>query len=239
MKNDLIGKKVRIVVGCSKFYRAGDIAVIKLYDKIDNDYRADFQGQGNAKVFGRGLWWIGSLSQGDFEVIEDAPAPLPIADAAFYEGELDKANKEIERLKALLNTPELHDFAEAVSLEAAHQVERWGMANDRSKSAENWFWLVGYLAGKALRAAITGDKEKALHHTISSAAALANWHAAIAADTSGAGIGADADIAPKAEGGREGERPGCKHCPKGSEIFERDCHYPDCVPDFLKVGGTC
>lgn len=102
---------------------------------------------------------------------------------------------ETQRLDHLLNTPQTVDFSEAVKAEAAHQRQRWGDAHDRSKSAENWYWLVGYLAGKALRSAISGDKEKALHHTISSAAALYNWHAAIIADESGAGIGKDEDLA--------------------------------------------
>jgi hypothetical protein len=103
---------------------------------------------------------------------------------------------EGDRLTALINNAQTADFLESVRAEAAHQVEKWGEAHDRDKSAENWFWLVGYLAGKCLRAAITGDKEGALHHTISAAAALCNWHKAIAADTSGCGAGADLDIAP-------------------------------------------
>lgn len=86
-----------------------------------------------------------------------------------------------QQLHALLNTPQTIAFIEAVRIEAAHQVDRWGPAHDRGKSSENWFWLIGYLAGKALRSAIEGDTEKALHHTISSAAACANWHAAILA----------------------------------------------------------
>lgn len=110
---------------------------------------------------------------------------------------------EVTRLKTLINTPELADFDKGVPLECAHQIERWGQAHDRSKSAENWYWLVGYLAGKALRASIKGEREKALHHTISSAAALRNWHRAIQQDTTGAGIGQDADLeaieAPLAE----------------------------------------
>ena len=43
---------------------------------------------------------------------------------------------------------------------------------------------------------ITGDKAKALHHTISSAAALANWFEAIKKDETGAGAGQDDDIRP-------------------------------------------
>ena len=101
---------------------------------------------------------------------------------------------ERDRLHALINSPQTAEFLPAVAAEKAHQIERWGTAHDRSKSAEHWFWLVGYLAGKALRASISGDRQKALHHTISSAAALANWHDAITTDNSGKGVGQDADL---------------------------------------------
>lgn len=97
-----------------------------------------------------------------------------------------------------VDSPAVENFIGGVIREAAHQRARWGDAHDRSKSAENWFWLVGYLAGKALRAAIAGDREKSLHHTISAAAALSQWHAAILRDDSGRGIGNDADIRPAA-----------------------------------------
>lgn len=89
----------------------------------------------------------------------------------------DEALAEAKRLSKRLNTPELHDFAAAVVLEAAHQRERWGTEHDGGKEPADWFWLLGYLAGKALKSALTGDTDKALHHTVSSAAALANWHA--------------------------------------------------------------
>lgn len=80
-------------------------------------------------------------------------------------------------LLALLNTPETEDFDKAVPLEAAHQVLRWGAAKDAGKEPEDWFWLLGYLAGKALASQKAGDVDKAKHHCISSAAALRNWHA--------------------------------------------------------------
>jgi len=86
---------------------------------------------------------------------------------------------ETERLRALINSPITEDFDYGVPLEATHQVERWGTAHDAGKGPEDWFWLVGYLAGKCLRAHLDGDTEKALHHTISTAAALRNWHRAI------------------------------------------------------------
>src|SRR6185295_1361042 len=67
-------------------------------------------------------------------------------------------------------------FLEGTRIEVAHQVERWGTVHDRAKEPADWFWLVGYLAGKALRAHLMDDREKALHHCISTAAVLANWH---------------------------------------------------------------
>lgn len=107
---------------------------------------------------------------------------------------LDTQKAEVARLNALINTPETTDFIEGVKREAVHQRERWGAPHDREKSAEHWYWLVGYLAGKALRAAITGNADKARHHTISSAAALLHWHAAISQDETGTGAGRDADL---------------------------------------------
>ena len=97
---------------------------------------------------------------------------------------LKAANKaltaERDALRQQLNTPELHNFANGVALEASHQRDRWGSKHDAGKQPEDWFWLLGYLAGKALAAAKSGNTDKALHHCISSAAALANWHAALA-----------------------------------------------------------
>lgn len=81
------------------------------------------------------------------------------------------------------DVPVIDDFREGVTDEMRHQVARWGTAHDRGKEPEDWFWLVGYLAGKALAAHKAGNTEKALHHTISTAAALGNWHAAIQGTT--------------------------------------------------------
>jgi hypothetical protein len=86
---------------------------------------------------------------------------------------------ECARLSARINAPEIDAFLRAVHVEAVHQVERWGTSHDRAKRPADWFWLVGYLAGKALQSNTSGDTDKALHHTISTAAALYNWHCAI------------------------------------------------------------
>lgn len=101
-------------------------------------------------------------------------------------------------LRKLVNSPEIDNFLRAVHIEAVHQVDRWGTAHDRAKRPADWFWLVGYLAGKALHAAtaaaeeeragsqgpnspavVNAHRRKALHHCISTAAALYNWHCAI------------------------------------------------------------
>ena len=100
---------------------------------------------------------------------------------------------------AVVNSPETADFMAGVPLEAAHQRERWGADHDAGKSPFDWFWLVGYLAQKAADAAVRGDAEKAKHHTISTAAALANWHAQISGRT---------DMRPGIEPGNGGQKPG-------------------------------
>jgi hypothetical protein len=83
---------------------------------------------------------------------------------------------EISRLKAERDKPEIKNFTIAVLLEAAHQRDRWSIDYDAGKAPEDWFWLIGYLTGKALHSAKSDEIEKALHHTISTAAALSNWH---------------------------------------------------------------
>ena len=89
---------------------------------------------------------------------------------------------EVDRLTAMLNTPLYEEFTEAVQNESAHQVWRWGEDHDSKKTPEDWYQLVGFLAGKALNAHNLGNRTKALHHTISSSAVLLHWHAAIKRD---------------------------------------------------------
>lgn len=86
-------------------------------------------------------------------------------------------------MEKLLNTPEIEDYAKAVVAEAQHQRHRWGSEHDEGKEPADWYWLVGYLGGKCLAAALAGDVNKALNHAISTSAVLANWHAAILGQT--------------------------------------------------------
>lgn len=104
------------------------------------------------------------------------------------------ARTERDRLQALINTPELIDFPKAVLLEAAHQVERFGTKQAAGKSPEEFFWLLSHLATRALwhhkeaqRLEALGESDdsiahhrnKAVHHCITSAAALNHWHASV------------------------------------------------------------
>lgn len=112
--------------------------------------------------------------------------------------DLVEAARERDRLRALLNTPELVNFRDGVLLEALRQRERWGSNHDAGKTPADWHWLVAHLAGRALFHAtelermekvtamrlgvpdlIQRHREKAVHHCVTTAAAIANWHAAM------------------------------------------------------------
>ena len=82
---------------------------------------------------------------------------------------------EIRRLENLLGMPLVSDFLPAVEREAAHQLWRWGEGHDGQKEPDDWFWTLGYLAGKAL-SAHRGEKiDAAKHHLVTSAALLLHW----------------------------------------------------------------
>ena len=93
--------------------------------------------------------------------------------------EIAELRAEVRRLKTIINTPLVEEFFIAVKAEASHQEYRSAEYHDELKKPSDWFWLIGYLAGKALEAHISGDRKRALHHTISSAAVMAHWHQAI------------------------------------------------------------
>lgn len=108
-----------------------------------------------------------------------------------------RAQTEIARLNAIINTPHADDFIRAVSIEAEHQRQRqrWGVEGDAGKTPADWFWLVGYLAGKALHSHAAGNTEKGEHHIITTAAACANWHRSMFGNTD-----MRPGVAPKGDG---------------------------------------
>ncbi|WP_199885125.1 hypothetical protein [Pseudomonas bohemica] len=99
---------------------------------------------------------------------------------------------ELTKARELLNTPHTDDWFEGVRLEAGHQIGRWGTDHDAGKAPADWFWLIGYLAQKAMTAQMSGDEEKARHHTISTGAAMLNWFRAIVGDSNAMRPGVDA-----------------------------------------------
>jgi hypothetical protein len=100
--------------------------------------------------------------------------------------ERDAARARVAELEQLINTPHTGEFVESVQREAAHQVERWGTEHDAGKAPSDWFWLVGFLLGKALH-----FPEKRKHHLVSSAAALLNWYRAETGDSTAMRPGID------------------------------------------------
>lgn len=125
-------------------------------------------------------------AEGQWVEFKDHEAALTAANTRAAE-----LQAEVDRLKALINSPETADWLRGVPLEAAHQIERWGAEHDAGKTAWDWFWLIGYLAQKAAGAQVAGDASKAKHHTISTAAALLNWHRQISGENTAMRPGID------------------------------------------------
>jgi len=92
------------------------------------------------------------------------------------EAQIKNLEAEVAVLRDIHNTPIVEPFALAAACEAKHQRLRHGDDHDASKDPWDWFWTLGYLAAKAGRAEADGDIPKALHHTVTAAALLANWH---------------------------------------------------------------
>lgn len=93
--------------------------------------------------------------------------------------ERDQLALENAALKAAINTPKTDDYFEAVRLEAAHQIQRWGTDHDAGKEPADWLWLIGYLAGKAVH----DIRGKRAHHIVATAAAVLNWHRAVTGES--------------------------------------------------------
>lgn len=122
---------------------------------------------------------IGALCESSDRMLELYPSATQYVKASDY----DALAAECERLRGLINTPHTDEWFEAVRLEAAHQIERWGTSHDAGKTPADWFWLLGYLGQKAMTAQMAGDDDKARHHTISSGAMLLNWFRAMVGDS--------------------------------------------------------
>lgn len=91
----------------------------------------------------------------------------------FHERVIEEKDAEIKRLNDVLHTPLIGEFFAAVKNEASHQVERWKSSHDEGKTDGDWFWLIGYIAGKVLWP--DADNAKQRHRIIAIAAVAYNW----------------------------------------------------------------
>lgn len=182
--------------GCGHVWRPADVATTGVASLRTRGKR-DGSAVPKAAELPRLRRWISDLQAGMYvncvycghRYGPDDQVPTTMADALkeHIEGcpqhPMHALKARIAELEGLINTPELVDFVKAVPLEAVHQRDRWGSEHDAGKTNADWFWLVGYLAGKALNALAVKDQDKALHHIITTAAACANWHAALLGKT--------------------------------------------------------
>ncbi|MBU9566273.1 hypothetical protein [Burkholderia multivorans] len=104
--------------------------------------------------------------------MELSPTAADMADAL---KKIDALQAEVDRLNAIIHQPMNDAFVHGVAIEMEHQ-RTLHDADDAMKSPQAWYWTVGYLAGKALFAAMTNDKTKVQHHLITTAALCGRWH---------------------------------------------------------------
>lgn len=85
----------------------------------------------------------------------------------------------VAELNAIIHVPESDEFLKGVSIEAEYQRQLHGVdATEARFDWHQWFWVTGYLLGKALAACKSGEDngDKAKHHLVTTAALLNNWH---------------------------------------------------------------
>lgn len=69
--------------------------------------------------------------------------------------------------------PVTDDFWADAAEESRYQSEHWGEDHDNAKSDDEWFWTLGFLAGKVLRP--DADVFKKRHRLRAAAALLHQW----------------------------------------------------------------
>lgn len=167
----------------------------------DLDELVIYEGTSDQRLFARPT---AEFFDGRFEPVDGDGETVDVrheVDVDELREQLAEMTAERDRLLAMINTPELVDFPRAVYLESVHQLHRWGAEDRSSKTPQEWFWLVGYLGGRALghhkeaerleelaasstevdaaqlRPQIDHHRKKATHHVITMAAAASHWHA--------------------------------------------------------------
>jgi hypothetical protein len=100
-----------------------------------------------------------------------------LARRLYVEEQARQAEAEVAQLREALEAsriehPETGDFLRGALTEAAYQRQR--RPDDAEKSDADWFWVAGFILGKAVHAG--PDDPHALHHLEAAAGLLANWH---------------------------------------------------------------
>lgn len=151
----------------------------KLVTRIADAADLAINGDPGQKPHGRLAFTLLFKGFSDPRFIDLSVMPRPSASKPLTDERVIELKREVERLNAIINTPQSNNFLRAVSTEAEHQRQRWGSEHDAGKAPSDWFWLIGYLAGKGLHSHAGGNIEKAEHHIITTAAVCANWHRAM------------------------------------------------------------
>ena len=71
------------------------------------------------------------------------------------------------------SAPVTSDFWQDCLDESRFQDERWPERHDAQKTDADWFWLVGFLAGKVMRPGASVEKKR--HRLRALAAVLEHW----------------------------------------------------------------
>ena len=120
------------------------------------------------------------------ELEMNSPIACYVQENTLLKDMLHNLNVRFDEFKERINTPKIVDFIESVKIESAHQRARWPEGHDDGKTNADWFWLIGWLGGKAVHNPVeTGENPKAkrLHRIITVAAAAYNWWSAVAEKT--------------------------------------------------------
>lgn len=97
-------------------------------------------------------------------------------DEAALVSEVERLRADNRRLRGILDQPDPAEFMYATEVEMRYQQAHWGEEHDSGKVDADWFWLIGYLAGKALHRGEDDGRDKLLHRITTVSAAAGNWH---------------------------------------------------------------
>ncbi len=90
--------------------------------------------------------------------------------------EQPKEETREQYLERLINNPEIENFLEGVKLEAAHQIERWGLEKEERNPPHHYILVMAKILGKMSTDIFDRDVEKFKHHCIAVAAEMHNLH---------------------------------------------------------------